>query len=159
MSDDDVTLEMPMPLDSDGFLRRECPTCEREFKWLYTPEDEGTAAPTIDGGYFCPYCGIQAETNTWLTQTQVELAQNMVATQVLGPMLKRFGDDIKGIGRSSGGMMSGEVKYDAPDELDPLTEVDDMTRVDFECHPTEPVKVLDDWEKPVRCLICGQPKS
>ena len=137
MSDDDVTLEMPMPLDSDGFLRRECPTCEREFKWLYTPEDEGIAAPTIDGGYFCPYCGIQ----------------------VLGPMLKRFGDDIKGIGRSSGGMMSGEVKYDAPDELDPLTEVDDMTRVDFECHPTEPVKVLDDWEKPVRCLICGQPKS
>ena len=159
MSDDDVTLEMSMPLDSDGFLRRECPTCEREFKWLYTPEEEGTAAPTIDGGYFCPYCGIQAETNTWLTQTQVELAQNMVATQVLGPMLKRFGDDIKGIGRSSGGMMSGEVKYDAPDELDPLTEVDDMARVDFECHPTEPVKVLDDWDKPVSCLICGQPNA
>ena len=25
---------MEIPLDSDGFLRRECPTCEREFKWL-----------------------------------------------------------------------------------------------------------------------------
>jgi DNA-directed RNA polymerase subunit RPC12/RpoP len=159
MSDDDVTLEMSMPLDSDGFLRRECPTCEREFKWFYTPEEEGTAALIIDGGYFCPYCGVQAETNTWLTQTQVEVAQNMVATQVLGAMLKKFGDDIKGIGRSSGGVMSAEVKYDAPDELDPLTEVDDMTRVDFECHPTEPVKVLDDWDKPVRCLMCGQPNS
>ena len=57
MSDDDVALEMSMPLDSDGFLRRECPTCEREFKWFHTPEGEGTAAPIIDGGYFCPYCG------------------------------------------------------------------------------------------------------
>ena len=68
MSDDDVALEMSMPLDSDGFLRRECPTCEREFKWFHTPAEEGSAAPVIDGGYFCPYCGVQAETNTWLTQ-------------------------------------------------------------------------------------------
>jgi hypothetical protein len=48
MSDDDVTLEMSMPLDSDGFLRRECPTCEREFKWFSTPEEEGTAAPVTE---------------------------------------------------------------------------------------------------------------
>ncbi len=74
MSDDDVTLEMSMPLDSDGFLRRECPTCEREFKWYYTSEEQGDAAPIADGGYFCPYCGVQAESNTWLTQAQAELA-------------------------------------------------------------------------------------
>jgi DNA-directed RNA polymerase subunit RPC12/RpoP len=159
MSDDDLALEMSMPLDSDGFLRRECPTCEREFKWLHTSEEEGTSAPIADGGYFCPYCGVQSEANTWLTHAQIELAQNMVATQVLGPMLKKFGNDIKGIGRGSGGLLSAEVKYDAPDELDPLTEVDDMTRVEFECHPTEPVKVLEEWDKPIRCLICGKPNS
>jgi hypothetical protein len=159
MSDDDVTLEMSMPLDSDGFLRRECPTCEREFKCYYTSEEQGDAAPVADGGYFCPYCGVQAETSTWLTQAQAELAQNIVATQVLGPMLKKFGDDMKGIGRSSGGVISAEVSYNEPDELGALSEVDDMTRVDFECHPTEPVKVFDDWEKPVRCLICGESRS
>jgi len=159
VSDDDVTLEMPMPLDSDGFLRRECPTCEREFKWFHTPAEEGTAAPITDGGYFCPYCGVQAPTNAWLTQAQVELAQNMVATEVVGPMLKKFGDGLGGIGRRSGGIISAKVSYDPPDKLDPLTEVDDMIRVDFECHPTEPVKVLDDWAKPVRCLICGEPKG
>ena len=85
---------------------------------------------------------MQAQTNTWLTEAQVELAQNIVATQAIGPMLKKFGDSLT---------------YHPPDELDPLTEVDDMTRVDFECHPTEPVKVLDTWDKPVRCLICGRP--
>ena len=113
MSDDDLTLEMSMPLDSDGFLRRECPTCEREFKWYYTSDEQGDAAPIADGGYFCPYCGVQAETNTWLTQAQAGLAQNMVATQVLGPMLEEFGDDMKGIARSSGGLISAELKYDA----------------------------------------------
>ena len=31
---------MSSPLDSDGFLYRECPICEREFKWLHTPEGD-----------------------------------------------------------------------------------------------------------------------
>lgn len=28
-----MSFGMTIPLDSDGFLRRECPICEREFKW------------------------------------------------------------------------------------------------------------------------------
>jgi hypothetical protein len=35
---DEVQLSMSLPLDGDGFLRRECPTCEREFKWLPSPD-------------------------------------------------------------------------------------------------------------------------
>lgn len=159
MDDGEVTLGMSIPLDSDGFLRRECPTCEWEFKWLHTSDEEGTAAPVADGGYFCPYCGFQAPTNAWLTQAQVELAQNVVATEVVGPMLNKFANEMKGIGRSSSGLISADVTYDEPGKLDPLTEVDDMTRVDFECHPSEPVKVVDAWSKPVRCLICGRPKG
>jgi hypothetical protein len=156
MSDDEVTLEMSMPLDSDGFLRRECPTCIREFKWLHTPQEEGNAAPVANGGYFCPYCGVQAEAGTWLTQAQADLAQNLLAAKVVGPMLEKLGDSFKSVGRRSGGLIKAELKYDPPEEPDPLTEIDDMIRVDFECHPTEPVKVLEDWDKPVRCLICGQ---
>jgi hypothetical protein len=30
-----------------------------------------------------------------------------------------------------------------------------MRRVDFRCHPEEPVKVLDDWNRSVHCPICG----
>ena len=59
MSDDDVTLEMSIPLDDDGFLRRACPTCEREFKWLpSTNDEEAIDSPEVDH-YFCPYCGVQ----------------------------------------------------------------------------------------------------
>jgi DNA-directed RNA polymerase subunit RPC12/RpoP len=159
VTDNEVTIGVPMPLDSDGFLRRECPTCEREFKWLHTSEAEADSEPVADGGYFCPYCGVQAPSNAWLTQAQVALAQNVVATEVVGPMVKKFADDMKRTSRRSHGMVSASVHHDEPERLDPLTESDDMTRVDFECHPAEPVKIVDDWEKPVRCLVCGEPAS
>lgn len=154
---DDVTLGMSIPLDSDGFLRRECPTCEREFKWLPSLDQDDKAPDRVpDGGYFCPYCGVQAPANAWLTQAQVSLAQNMVHTEILGPILKGFADSIEGIGQKSGGMTSTSVEYDEPDKLDPLTELDDMKRIDFACHPSEPLKVLDEWTTSVHCLICGE---
>jgi hypothetical protein len=158
---DEVSLEMIIPLDRDGFVRRACPTCERDFKWLHTESDEAgqhEVAKVAPAGYFCPYCGIQAETNQWLTQTQVEYARNLVASRALGPMIKDFGADLAQIGRQSGGFVTADLHYDAPDEFDPLTEADDMTRVDFACHPSEPVKVLDDWTKTVHCLLCGARK-
>lgn len=156
MSDDEISLSMSVPLDSDGFLRRECPTCEREFKWLPSSgDDDAEVTPTPDGGYFCPYCAIQAPDGQWFTQAQIELAQNMVATQVVGPMLDDFSRDLNRVGRRSGGLLSVSATYDAPDEMEPLTEADDMKRVDFRCHPGEPVKVLDGWDEPVYCLICG----
>ena len=102
VTDDEVAMVVSLPLDSDGFLRRECPTCEREFKWFNTPEGEDTAAPIADGGYFCPYCGVHADVSTWLTKAQAELVEQLTASQVLGPMLEKFGNDLKSIGRHSG---------------------------------------------------------
>jgi hypothetical protein len=139
MTGDKVTLGMTIPLDSDGFLRRECPTCEREFKWRPSEGEAEEAVESADNvGYFCPYCGVQAPVDAWLTSAQVDLAQNIVAREVIGPMVSKIGH------------------YEAPDDLDPLTEADDMTLVAFSCHPSEPVKVLDNWHKPVCCLICGK---
>jgi hypothetical protein len=139
MSDDRLSFGMTIPLDSDGFLRRECPTCEREFKWRASEAEADEYVQSDDARYFCPYCGVQAPIDTWLTQAQVALAQNIVAREIVGPMVSKL------------------AAYEAPDELDPLTEADDMSLVSFPCHPSEPLKVLDDWRKPIRCLICGQP--
>ena len=60
------------------------------------------------------------------------------------------------LGRS-GRMISASLEIDLPPEVDPLIEVNDMRRVDFSCHPSEPVKVLADWSQAVHCLICGTP--
>ncbi len=55
---DEIEIPMTLPLDSRRLLRRECPTCEREFMascWRRCPTGGTTA-----GGYYCPYWGIQA---------------------------------------------------------------------------------------------------
>lgn len=155
MTDDQVTLGMSVPLDADGFMRRECPTCEREFKWLADVDGDVDPAETPDGGYYCPYCAVQAPSGSWFTRAQIELAENVVAREVVAPMLKDFSRRMNNAGRRSGGLVRVSGRYDTPDVMDPLTEADDMNRIDFACHPVEPVKVLDDWDGPVHCLICG----
>ena len=155
MTDGEVTLSMTIPLDSDGFLRRGCPTCEREFKWLSTSGNDENAADVSDGGYFCPYCGAQASADAWFTEAQLAFAHSLVEVEVVQPMLEKFADDTARSFRSAG-MTTRSAHASRAEEPDPLTEDDDMTRVDFGCHPSEPLKVLDDWHQPVRCLICGE---
>jgi hypothetical protein len=140
---DEVSIAVSIPLDSDGFLRRECPTCEREFKWWVSKDDEASTQPEA-AGYCCPYCAIQAAVDTWHTQAQVDYIEAIGRREVVDPLLKKAGFDI-----------GGNVSAQPPE----LKEDDDMTRVDFACHPEEPVKVLDGWAKPVHCLICGMPAA
>lgn len=150
--------QISIPLDSDGFLRRECPTCEREFKWLPSDAGDGStegAAEIDPAGYYCPFCGVQAESGKWLTKAQVEFVHHVARREFVEPILRDWAADLE---RKS----TKHVKFKAnpnfgDDSPEPqLTEQDDMRRVDFECHPSEPVKVLDDWDGQVRCLICGQ---
>lgn len=144
---------MPIPLDSDGFIRRECPTCERELKWRPTPEgEEGTPPP--DGGYFCPYCAVQAPTSSWWTKTQLTAIEAKVHNEVIKPALDDLGASLQRASSSHVRITSRPAETAA--ELQ-LTEANDMRRVDFVCHPTEPVKVADGWDRPVHCLVCCAP--
>lgn len=150
MGDDIVKTSMTVPLDGDGFLRRECPTCEREFKWL--PSEGKTASSTPDtAGYYCPYCGLQAKEG-WLTKAQVELARATVVHEVVDPTLADFARKLQS---SSSDIFKVTASHERSPEPPKLSEADDMRRADFPCHPTEPIKVLDDWSGPIHCLICG----
>jgi hypothetical protein len=158
LSDEKVELSVTIPLDADGFLRRECPTCERELKWMPTPEGV-EPVPVPDGGYFCPYCGVQAGPEAWHTRAQVEYFQRIAKARVVDPMLVKFGNDIRQMGRRSRGVFSVSIEHERSDEPEPLSDDDDMRRVDFECHPSEPIKVLQDWNGAVRCIICDQAEA
>jgi hypothetical protein len=157
VSEDHATVELTFPLDSGGFLRRECPTCEREFKWRPTP-DGAESIPAADGGYFCPYCGVQASPDTWFTPAQLEYGREVASARLVGPMLKGFVDGINRSGGASRGLKFS-ASSSSTSEPEPLTEADDMVRVDFSCHPTEPVKVTEGWSVPVHCLVCGSASS
>jgi len=154
--EDSVEIPMSLPLDSEGFLRRECPTCEREFKWSAAPE--GESEPMADGDYFCPYCGVQAPPDAWWTKAQLALAKSIVSREVVLPGLDGLRRNLSQIARSSGGAVKFKMgPRKSPPEQDPLTETDDMKRMDFPCHCREPVKILEDWTQPVYCLLCGRP--
>jgi len=147
-------VRMAVPLDPDGFVRRACPNCEREFKCIIAAaeeEHEATAPPP--GGYHCPYCGQQGPANSWWTEAQLEAAKSEVFREVVRPELERFAESMR---HGSGDFLSVDVEISPSAEPPPLTESGDMRWVDFECHPSEPVKVLDDWGQEVHCMICGR---
>jgi uncharacterized Zn finger protein (UPF0148 family) len=63
-------MEVSIPLDSDGYLDRECPheECESEFKVFADDLRE----KVCDEGVFCPVCGHTADSGQWYTQNQEE---------------------------------------------------------------------------------------
>lgn len=136
-----------MPLDRDGYLRRACPSCQREFKWL--PQDNGLPVPPE--GYHCPYCGRVANQDDWWTRPQLAYARahavNLVTDEV--------NNALRGFTQQAAPLQVTVTT--APKQPIPtLTESDDMTIVTKECHPSEPVKVNTQWEGPLRCLYCGR---
>lgn len=148
---------MSLPLDTDGFLRRECPSCERQFKWWPTSTseeatEEAQEAPEV---YYCPYCHEPADPGAWWTKEQLEYAQQLAAAEVLGPELRRFKNDMERGNRRSRGLVRFDVSLQPLSRPEPLTEPDDMVRVDIPCHPEEPIKVEETWDQEVACLVCG----
>ena len=109
---EDHEFSIELPLDSDGFLRRECPTCEREFKWFPSTEtDDISESESLDDAYFCPYCGIRS-TEAWLTKDQAQLVESTIQAEVIAPELKELQRGVDEINRSSRGLIGIEVSLD-----------------------------------------------
>ncbi|WP_162236706.1 hypothetical protein [Curtobacterium sp. Leaf261] len=142
------------PLDADGFLRRECPHCEQEFKWYHGPTDEAPADFVYGDTYFCPRCGRAADPDQWFTQEQISYQEAVVAAAAPGIIADAIEQEFKSSRNS--GMTFKRGKADGPAEPDPLVEPDDMAMLAPPCHPWEPVKVPNDAVMPVHCLLCGQ---
>lgn len=147
-------MEVSFPLDSDGFIRRECPHCEREFKWHHGPANEEAERQAPWDTYYCPLCGAPAGPDSWWTRPQLEIIEN-AQERVIN---RELGDMFKGLERSMRrnkyvSFKAGKVTQ--PDVADPLVEPDDMTTVTSPCHAWEPIKVPEDHHGPLHCLVCG----
>lgn len=150
----EVSIPLTLPLDTDGFLRRECPNCERQFKWLPSESTDNAGMGEQVDAYFCPYCYDAGGPEEWWTKEQLEYVQQLAAAEVIAPQLRRFSRDLERSNRS-GSMVkftTTSSKIPAPQAL---TEPDDMVRLDLPCHLEEPIKVVEDWDEEVACLICG----
>lgn len=147
----EIQVSVPIPRDSDGFVRRECPHCTRQFKWHDGPANEEAEQHASPVAYNCPLCGQPAAVNSWHTAEQVELVQRMAIPQ----LIEMVQDDMATMFRGVKGMTYKRGSDEVPDLPEPLTEPDDMIIVTSPCHGYEPVKVPEDHSGPMYCLICG----
>lgn len=148
-----MQIQYELPLDADGFLRRECPHCEGEFKWHYGKTDDAPADFNYSDVYYCARCGQPAKSDQWFTNAQLDYVRD----QALGPAHDFIAEQL----RDAFGGGSGWIKFDVsegekPSAPDPLVEPDDMDILQPPCHPWEPVKVPSDFAPPYHCIICGR---
>jgi hypothetical protein len=142
-----------LPLDDDGFLRRECTHCDQEFKWFHGPtaeRPEGEADPPV---YYCPRCGVFAAPDQWWTEEQLAFIQEYAAA----PMLRELSDEVEKAFRGVKGLSYRRGQLDESEPPAALHEPNDMIILAPPCHPWEPVKVPEEAAARVHCLICGEP--
>lgn len=140
-----------LPLDPDGFLRRECPKCVQEFKWQSGPTNDRPVDWNDPPVYWCPLCGQASERDQFFTPAQVEfLQESAVAAQ-----LAMLDDSMERALRGSRGLTYRRGN-DGPEPPAPLSEPDDMNQVASPCHSWEPVKVSSSSTPPYFCLACGE---
>lgn len=133
------------------------PNLRHEFKCLVT-EKAAEATPAVAGGYFCPYCAVQAPTDAWWTTAQLGLAQATIQREVIAPELRKLKRDVERANPRNGFIQMSVEISDEPDRR-ALSESNDMRRADFTCHPHDPIKVLESWKHPVSCMICAESEA
>ena len=149
--DSETHLSLEIELDDDGFLRRECPTCEREFKWL--PVDGG--AP-VDPPY-CPYCGVPASADVWWTQPQLSYIQDSMTSEIVAPMLDDLSKSLESATRGLANISVTASSDSLGPRPTPPAEPNEMMVAGSPCHPEIGIKILDGWNETLHCLACGTP--
>jgi hypothetical protein len=148
-----MEVAVQLPLDPDGYLRRECPQCEREFKWHHGPTEGAPEPAEPPSVYFCPYCGEPAGLDQWYTKDQIETIRAAAMAEVLPKLHNDLKDALSPLNRS--GFIKADVKSRQSLPPPPLIEAADMVAVTSPCHPYEPVKIAESWDEPIHCLVCG----
>lgn len=131
-----MEIEASVPLDNDGFLDRQCPACNRLFRWLPSDESE----PPQDGRYGCPYCRARNSPDEFWTDSQREYLTHEAGKAVLSQLA------------SEGWKVESHGTPTHP------TASADLTEVTFSCHESEPIKAYPEWVEagqPLHCIICG----
>ncbi|CAN5602806.1 hypothetical protein BH23CHL5_BH23CHL5_23950 [soil metagenome] len=134
-----MELSMSLPLDGN-FLRRQCPHCQREFKWHNGPTDDRPEQEQDPPDYHCPYCGQTSGPDDWWTVEQRDHAQVIVAVEAEALIENEFRSMAR---KFRNGPVKMEVKS-GDSHLPPasLIEPSDMFQVASPCHPWEPIRAF-----------------
>ena len=85
----DVTFEINIEGDSEGYVTFECPFCESEFKLNASEfQDEDNVFTEL----FCPYCGLIDKVNAFYSKEVVEQAEAIAYNYMIEQVNKAFND-------------------------------------------------------------------
>lgn len=144
-----IIKNLPLPVDEDGFLRRECPYCKRQFK---LHQDEfGSLQDESD--HYCPYCGQIANSGQWGTEEQAEhintnldnIVADLLNENLINPLQHSFS-------HSNNIEFTGKEIEKKNQIIQP--ETNDMKTIILACCQKR-VKIIDEWDKGVKCYYCG----
>jgi hypothetical protein len=145
------SFSIPLPLDDDGFLRRECPHCSQQFKWHHGPTAERPQGDIDPPVYFCPLCGASAAPDQWYTQDQISFIEETGS----GHAIREISDMLEQTFSGTKGFTYHRNPSDEPEPPAALQEPNDMVIITPPCHPWEPIKVPEETAQQLHCLICG----
>lgn len=139
--------KVKLPTDDNGFITQECPECGRKFKIEYQQTEPGKDRRIN----YCPYCTREGS-DFWWTDAQMSYMEDK-ATQLLSDEFEKYATDLGA---------AEENKEEVEDEFieEPVkpVEKDFGKPVKFKCHE-EKIKVVEEWEDEVHCIICEESKS
>jgi hypothetical protein len=176
----EIKINLPLPLDSDGFFRRECPFCSKEFKVLLEKEEltdlaqkgldsfmiekkEETTdfddSERLETEFICPYCGQRASSDSWWTQEQLAyvgiVAKNIMAKMINENLIRPLKRSFQ---RPSSDMVSIRFEGKEMEQQEPWIspEVNDMKIFVLPCCQRK-IKIEENWQNSVYCFFCGFP--
>jgi hypothetical protein len=176
----EIIQAVSFPLDEEGFFRRECPFCMKEFKVLLTADElnnisqreiesymieqnDGVDSEGSDDSdeleYICPYCGQTAPAKSWWTQEQIEylhiFARNILADLVNEHLIRPMKNTFRGQ-KSSFISLTFEGNELEKTEAWISLEINDMKVFELACCNRR-IKINDDHKKLTYCFFCGFP--
>lgn len=176
--DNHVQFAVSLRPDRDGFLRRSCPACGRDFKteintadlqWELAAQcrrmgvDVGEEPNESEPAQLrCPYCAHVAAPSEMHTEETIAYLKRLVHREVVIPRLNRFTSDLEGMfpgGRHSGGLVSISLEFNRsrialPPRPIHGPEPPDLKVIDFLCCRKK-IKVSDAWAGIDACVYCG----
>lgn len=87
------SISVPVEVDKDGYLDRECPNEECLFQFKVDEQDWKDLFK--DEQVFCPLCRHEAPAKSWWTKEQIEMGEDQVTKHIEGVIDKAIVDDAR----------------------------------------------------------------
>lgn len=132
---DQYSFSIEIPRDRDGLMGREC--ADENCSPAYFKVKPGTGITEDHEQAFCPYCGVSAEPDDFVTKAQLEYGKKIITEEAIegaGCMLKKsLGLDRSGKRTLGGGLISLELSMKEPRRSPVGRPIEEELRRDVRC--------------------------